>query len=105
MKNQTEWIIRGVFAVIGLGVIAYAYFGKREPITPPEPEKPPLTTVALPAPAIVYKNELPGGDANAGANTPGGGGLAGAMGMAGGGPPLPGGAGGGAPSPGVARPK
>lgn len=88
MKNQTEWIIRGVFAVIAIGVICYSIFGARQPITPPEPEKPPLTKVVLPEPAIVYKNELPGGgDGGAGG---GGGGL----GPAGG----PGGPGGGAPS-------
>ncbi|MBL8047272.1 MAG: hypothetical protein JNJ45_01190 [Chthonomonas sp.] len=87
MKNQTEWIIRGVFAVIAIGVICYSIFGAREPISPPEPEKPPLGKVALPTPAITYKNELPAGDSN------GGGGGGGGAPFGGGGPPLPGGAG------------
>ena len=97
MKNQTEWIIRGVFIVIGLGVIAYAWFGKRDPVFPAEPEKPPLGKVALPQPNISYKNALPAGDNGSGG---GGGGMAGGPPLPGGAtmggaPPLPGGGGGG----------
>lgn len=53
MKNQTEWIIRGVFMVIGLGVIAYSFFSAPQPVTPPAPTQPTLSDVPLPAGGVV----------------------------------------------------
>ncbi|MCE9558201.1 MAG: hypothetical protein K8R88_04555 [Armatimonadetes bacterium] len=72
MKNQTEWIIRGVFIVVGLGVIAYSFFGARVPVTPSKPEQPPLGKVMLPAGQVVYKAELPGGGGSTNGNVGGG---------------------------------
>jgi len=76
MKNQTEWIIRGVFMFIALGVILYSIFGAPTPESPAAPSTPNVAKVELPAGAVTMAPAIGGGGGAAGG---GGGSFGGAM--------------------------
>jgi hypothetical protein len=92
MKNQNDWILSIVFAVLAIGATVYFFVAHRQPVTPPKPEEVPVAKLQLPKGAVTLATSLPGGGSNSGAGAassgPSFGGRGGPAGLSGpGGPP------------------
>lgn len=81
MKNQNDLIVGIVCGVLALGVLAFAFFTRPEPVRPPAPTPVPVGEPTVQPGAVVFANALPKGDNNQqnqfgapGAAAPGGGG-------------------------------